>query len=234
MTYSARHRDHTTFPPIPAGTYQPHRSLIASMRSSPRPCSESSAISNRLGGFELASHTRMRAFALSDSSHIRTIGGGVVDRDAWTALVKSSETNSSALSLSPVSPHSHRTCLACSRAQDTAPGNAPSSRQVCSGHRSGMLTTWRSWQAGTGGGILLRKCERTVGPASAPSGSPTHRIAWTATDGARTRASALVEDMRRRLDLRRLEWSHRLCYPCHPGCERTITCQHHTERADHG
>ena len=59
------------------------------------------------------SQTRTRTCALSDSSHSRTGATNPVARDAFIALVTSSETTSSVLS-SAASPHSHSSCRACS------------------------------------------------------------------------------------------------------------------------
>src|SRR5690348_14730646 len=56
--------------------------------------------------------------------------------DACTPLVINSETTSSMASASASRPHSHSTCLACSRAHGTALGSAPSSRYDRSGQES--------------------------------------------------------------------------------------------------
>jgi hypothetical protein len=61
------------------------------------------------GGCGLAPQTRTRTCALSDSSHSRTGTVCPVARDACTALVTSSDTTSSTLSVSAASPHSHST-----------------------------------------------------------------------------------------------------------------------------
>jgi hypothetical protein len=59
----------------------------------------------------------------------------VIARDACTPFVTSSDTTSSASSVRAARPpHSRSTCLACSRADGTAPSSAPSSRKLCSGH----------------------------------------------------------------------------------------------------
>ena len=127
----------TIFPPVSGVAPQSHRWLSASTRTSPRPVSSSPA-SMGTGGCELASHTRIRTWARSESRRSRT--GNICSRDwdACTALVTSSETSSSTSSRSAVSPHSHSTCRACSRAQGTAPGSAPSSRKLCNGQLSAM------------------------------------------------------------------------------------------------
>ena len=119
----------TNFPSLSSREYQPHCSLTASTSISPRPCSASSLASVRTGGRGLASHTRIRICAESDSSHSRTAETRPASREALTAFVISSVTRSSALSPRFPIPHSHSTCLACSRAQGTALTRAPSSRK---------------------------------------------------------------------------------------------------------
>src|ERR1039457_893904 len=91
-------------------------------------------MSDRTGESGLASQTRTRTCALSDSSHRRTGAVCPVVRDACIALVISSDTTSSVLSVSAASPHSHSSCRACRRAHGTAPGSAPNSRKLWSGH----------------------------------------------------------------------------------------------------
>ena len=123
----------TNFPSLSSREYQPHCSLTASTSISPRPCSASSPASVRTsvrtGGRGLASHTRIRICAESDSSHSRTAETRPASREALIAFVISSVTRSSALSPRFPIPHSHSTCLACRRAQGTALTRAPSSRK---------------------------------------------------------------------------------------------------------
>ena len=61
----------------------------------------------RAGGCGLASQTRIMTRVLSESSHSLNGVMGSVAREACIALVTSSETRSSMLSLKRVSPHSH-------------------------------------------------------------------------------------------------------------------------------
>ena len=119
----------TNFPSPSSREYQPHCSLTASTSISPRPCSASSVAPIRTGGCGLASHTRIRICAESDSSHSRTAETRVISRETLTAFVISSVTRSSVLSPRFPIPHSHSTCLACSRAQGIALTRAPSSRK---------------------------------------------------------------------------------------------------------
>ena len=138
MTIARQHNltiAQTNFPSPSSEEDQPHCSLTASTSSRPRPCSASSVTPFRTGGCGLASHTRMRICVESDRSHSCTEETRVVSREALTAFVISSATRSSVVSPRCPTPHSHSTCLACSRAQGTALTRAPSSRKSRNGHR---------------------------------------------------------------------------------------------------
>src|SRR5260370_6350978 len=122
--------------------YQSQDLLIASTSINPLPPSECPSGSTRRGGFGLASQIRIRICLLSDSSHSRTGKIESSDRDAASALVISSDTTSSVLSLSPNTPHSHSRCLVCSRAHERAVGSAPSASELRSGHSRAVMWYW--------------------------------------------------------------------------------------------
>src|ERR1035441_10610926 len=107
-----------------------------------------------------------------------------VARDACIALVTSSETRSSTLSLKRVSPHSHSNWRACSRAQGNAPGSAPSSMKSCSGHSLSMPVPWY-WGGRTGTGAPLFPGLRTDNtlPGTVPVPPPAAQATPAATRG---------------------------------------------------
>src|ERR1022692_2537988 len=157
---------------------------MVSTSSSPRPLSASSLMLIRAGGCGLASQTRISTRVLSVSSHSRTGVICSIARDACIALVTSSETRSSVLSLKRVSPHSQTNCRACSRAQGTAPGSAPSSMKSCSGHSLSMPIPWY-WggRTGTGAPLLLGPCTDNALPCTVPVPPPAEQATPAATRG---------------------------------------------------
>ncbi len=92
------HTAQTIFPVASATSYQPHRWLMASTSTNPRPLSVSSDGSMRSGGLGLASPTRIRTSRLFQVSHSLTGHGQPSSAaDASMAFVTSSLVISSTL-----------------------------------------------------------------------------------------------------------------------------------------
>lgn len=104
----------TTLPSVRG--YQSQATLMASTRTSPRPLSSVSAGRAARGGLGLALCTWITRCSRSESNTNRTGRWVPATRDAWIALVTSSETRSSAGSVKWARFHSRSTSLACSRA----------------------------------------------------------------------------------------------------------------------